>query len=65
MPKSILMLATYGLEIVEVGGTLALHAQGGDAVHAAVVLSRPQTRPQIEQAARPSSTPPPKSSWCD
>ncbi|MDX2008503.1 MAG: hypothetical protein SFU83_24925 [Meiothermus sp.] len=49
--KTILMLATYGLEIVEVGGTLALHAQSGDAVHAAVVLSRPQTRPQIEQAA--------------
>ena len=49
--KTILMLATYGLEIVEVGGTLALHAQSGDAVHAAVVLSRPQTQPQIEQAA--------------
>ncbi len=29
MPKTILMLATFGLEIVEVGGTLALHAQGG------------------------------------
>jgi len=51
MPKTVLMLATYGLEIVEVGGTLALHAQAGDAVHAAVVLSRPQTRPQVEQAA--------------
>ncbi|WP_299429293.1 PIG-L family deacetylase [uncultured Meiothermus sp.] len=50
--KTILMLATYGLEIVEVGGTLALHAQAGDAVHAAVVLSRPQTRPQVEQAAQ-------------
>lgn len=50
--KTILMLATYGLEIVEVGGTLALHAGAGDAVHAAVVLSRPQTRPQIEQAAQ-------------
>lgn len=52
MPKTLLMLATYGLEIVEVGGTLALHAQTGDAVHAAVVLSRPQTRPQVEQAAQ-------------
>lgn len=51
MPKTLLMLATYGLEIVEVGGTLALHAQAGDEVHAAVVLSRPQTRPQVQRAA--------------
>lgn len=51
MPKTILMLATFGFEIVEVGGTLALHAQAGDAVHAAVLLSRPPARSQIEQAA--------------
>ena len=30
MPKTILMLATFGLEIVEVGGTLAKHAAAGD-----------------------------------
>lgn len=51
MPKTILMLATFGVEIVEVGGTLALHVQAGDAVHAAVLLSRPQSRPQVTEAA--------------
>lgn len=51
MPKTILMLATYGLEIVEVGGTLALHAHMGDQVHAAVVLTRPQAKPQVQKAA--------------
>lgn len=51
MPRTILMLATYGLEIVEVGGTLALHAQAGDHVHAAVVLTRPQAKPQVQKAA--------------
>src|SRR5512141_1088121 len=45
------MLATFGLEIVEVGGTLALHAQAGDQVHAAVLLSRPESRPQVQRAA--------------
>ena len=52
MSKTVLMLATFGLEIVEVGGTLALHAQAGDNVHAAVLLSRESSRPQIEQAAK-------------
>lgn len=51
MAKTILMLASFGLEIVEVGGTLALHAQAGDAVHAAVLLSREDSRPQIMEAA--------------
>lgn len=52
MSHTILMLATFGLEIVEVGGTLALHAQAGDAVHAAVLLSRPESRPQVTKAAK-------------
>ena len=52
MSKTILMLATFGLEIVEVGGTLALHAQAGDAVYAAVLLSRPESRPQVQEAAK-------------
>ncbi len=51
MSKTILMLATFGLEIVEVGGTLALHAQAGDQVHAVVLLSRQASRPQIAEAA--------------
>lgn len=52
MAKTVLMLATFGFEIIEVGGTLALHAQAGDAVHAAVLLSRPEVRSQITQAAQ-------------
>lgn len=46
----ILMLASFGLEIVECGGTLALHVQAGDEVHAAVLLSRPESRPQVQEA---------------
>lgn len=48
---SVLMLASFGLEIVECGGTLALHAQAGDEVYAAVLLSRPESRPQVRAAS--------------
>lgn len=47
----ILMLASFGLEIVECGGALARHVQAGDDVHAAVLLSRPESREQIREAA--------------
>ena len=47
----VLMLASFGLEIVECGGTLALHVQADDKVHAAVLLSRPESRPQVTEAA--------------
>lgn len=47
----VLMLASFGLEIVECGGTLARHVQAGDQVHAAVLLSRPESRPQVTEAA--------------
>lgn len=47
----VLMLASFGLEIVECGGTLALHAQAGDSVHAAVLLSRPESRPEVREAS--------------
>ncbi|MEX1019588.1 MAG: PIG-L family deacetylase [Litorilinea sp.] len=47
----ILMLASFGLEIVECGGALARHIQAGDEVHAAVLLSRPESRPQVQEAA--------------
>jgi LmbE family N-acetylglucosaminyl deacetylase len=45
------MLASFGLEIVECGGALARHVQAGDYVHAAVLLSRPESRPQVTEAA--------------
>lgn len=47
----VLMLASFGLEIVECGGALARHIQAGDEVHAAVLLSRPESRPQVSEAA--------------
>lgn len=52
MAKTLLMLALYGWEMVEVGGTLALHARNGDAVHAASLLSREDSRPHIAEAAQ-------------
>ncbi len=51
MAKTILMLAMYGWEIVEVGGTLALHAEAGDQVVAAVMLARPESRAPLAAAA--------------
>ncbi|NOZ29804.1 MAG: GlcNAc-PI de-N-acetylase [Chloroflexi bacterium] len=51
-PKRLLMLATFGLEIVECGGTLAKHARAGWDVHAAILLSRPEAQPQIQRAAQ-------------
>ncbi|MEO1290227.1 MAG: PIG-L family deacetylase [Chloroflexota bacterium] len=47
----ILMLASFGLEIVECGGTLARHVQSGDEVFAAVLLSRPESREQVTKAS--------------
>lgn len=50
-PGTLLVLATYGLEIVEVGGTIVRHVRAGGRAHAAVTLSRPESRPQVEAAA--------------
>jgi len=49
---TVLMLASFGLEIVECGGALASHVKAGDDVYAAVLLSRPESRPQVREAAR-------------
>ncbi|MCS7198499.1 MAG: GlcNAc-PI de-N-acetylase [Candidatus Bipolaricaulota bacterium] len=49
--KTLLMMATYGLEIGECGGTLAKHARAGDRVYASVTLARPEYREQIRRAA--------------
>lgn len=48
---NILMLASFGLEIVECGGALAKALKNGDSVHAAVLMSRPESQPQIREAA--------------
>ncbi len=49
--KTLLMLATYGLEMIECGGTLAKHAQAGDSVFVTIALSRPEYRDQVRRAA--------------
>ena len=47
----VLMLASFGLEIVECGGALAAHLKAGDEVEAAVLMARQESRGQIRQAA--------------
>lgn len=49
---SLLMLATFGLEIVECGGAIAKHVRAGGMAHAAVAFSRAGSRPQVEAAAK-------------
>ncbi|MDR7418211.1 MAG: GlcNAc-PI de-N-acetylase [Armatimonadota bacterium] len=48
---TLLVLATYGLEIVEVGGAIACHVRAGGRAHATVTLARPEAREQITRAA--------------
>lgn len=48
----VLMLASFGLEIVECGGALAAHLKAGDEVEAAVLMARQESRDQIRQAAK-------------
>lgn len=50
-PGTLLVLATYGLEIVEVGGTVARHVRAGGRVHATVTLARPEARDAVARAA--------------
>lgn len=55
MPVSnsrILLLATFGMEIVECGGALAKNIQAGGTSYAAVVLARSESRPNIQAACR-------------
>ena len=51
-PPSILMLATFGMEMVECGGTLAKHVQAGAHVTVAVALPREEAKEQVRAAAR-------------
>lgn len=48
----VLMLASFGLEIVECAGALAKALAAGDDVHAAVLLCRESSRPQVSEAAK-------------
>jgi LmbE family N-acetylglucosaminyl deacetylase len=47
----VLMMASYGLEIVECGGAIARALAGGDTVSAAVLMCRDESKPQVERAA--------------
>lgn len=47
----ILMLASFGLEIVECGGALTKALKNGDQVNAAVLMCREESQPQVTQAA--------------
>jgi LmbE family N-acetylglucosaminyl deacetylase len=45
------MLATFGMEMVECGGTLAKHVQAGGGVTVAIALPREEAKEQIRSAA--------------
>jgi len=49
---SVLMLATFGMEMVECGGTLAKHAAAGARVTVAVAMPRPEATEQLRAAAK-------------
>jgi LmbE family N-acetylglucosaminyl deacetylase len=47
----VLMMASYGLELVECGGAIARALAGGDTVSAAVLMCREDSKAQVERAA--------------
>jgi N-acetylglucosamine malate deacetylase 1 len=51
LPSRMLLLAVYGMEVVECGGALAKHAQAGGTASAHVMLSRDASRPEVRAAA--------------
>ena len=50
-PLRMLLLAVYGMEVVEAGGALARNADAGGRSFAHVLLSRPESRPEVRRAA--------------
>ena len=47
----VLMMASFGLEIVECGGAIARAIAAGDTVSAAVLMCREDSKPQVQRAA--------------
>jgi LmbE family N-acetylglucosaminyl deacetylase len=47
----VLMMASYGLEIVECGGAITRALAAGDTVSAAVLICREESKPQVQRAA--------------
>lgn len=48
----VLMMASYGLEIVECGGAITTALAAGDSVHAAVLMCREESRRQVGDSAK-------------
>lgn len=51
MSETMLILAVYGMEVVEAGGALAANAAAGGSSHAAVLLAREQMQADLPAAA--------------
>ena len=51
MPETMLILAVYGMEVVEAGGALAANVADGGTSHAAVLLARPAMQDDLPGAA--------------
>jgi N-acetylglucosamine malate deacetylase 1 len=49
--KRLLVFASYGMEMIECGGTLIKHVEEGWKVHVAVILCRKENRSYVEDAA--------------
>lgn len=50
--ERVLLLGVYGMEAVEAGGALALATDAGGTAHAAIMLAREESRPQVTEAAK-------------
>ena len=48
---SLVMFATFGMEIVECGGAIARHVRAGGTAYAAVAFARAEAKPQVRRAA--------------
>lgn len=49
---TLLLFATFGLEMAECGGALAKNVKAGGKSYASVLLSRPESKPQVKEAAQ-------------
>lgn len=51
MKNTILLIGVYGMELVECGGALAINAMSGGKSYATIMMSRPESREQVKNAA--------------
>jgi LmbE family N-acetylglucosaminyl deacetylase len=55
-PTRVLLVANYGAEVAEIGGVLATNVDAGGESHAAVLLCRDASRPQVIEAGQALGT---------